>query len=372
LTYSSLPAAIVGKTAFGDPMSYLVAVIPYVLPLIFVGTLFILYQRYLPREDMRRNLFVLTGLVCFAVSFFMIVYAGLGSGWWTSVPFGSWSAFAAGLQVITDALLGSVGVIVLYIAIVSALFGFFAYNIISPPNPDFVRLNDELKAANDGAKDMKSQVQSLEGENKRLKEFVSEKEGKLSSLETQVSALKSQIGERTGSFAEMEAKLKAATDETDAVAAKEEELLATIAQKDQRIGAMQSELASLKSRPESAPKAAPASTGDAATLKAVETKLKSAEAKLESMNRRAETATEVADSVISDLAHLISQVESSKLDPQAKKVVATLIESLGKAVNRVSRPPGEKAPDEPRVEMIGAVMMIHEIVDTIKKMSRGI
>ncbi len=127
-------------------------------------------------------------------------------------------------------------------------------------------------------------------------------------------------------------------------------------------------MTTLKSKP-GVPSVSPG--GDQATLKALETKLKFDEAKLESLNRRAETATEVADSVISDLAHLISQVESSKLDAQAKKVIATLIESLGKAVNRVSRPTGEKTAEEPKVEIIGAVMMIHEIVDTVKKMTRA-
>ena len=372
MTWSSLPTGIVGEIDFEFPMSDLVAVIPYVLPLIFVGLLLILYQRYMPREAFRRNLVVLTSIGCFAVSFLLVLYAGFGSGWWAPAPltFGSWWGFVTALQGLTDAIFGSIGVGVLYVAAVSLVFGVLAYTIIAPPNPDFVRLNEELKAANDGAKDMKSQVQSLEGENKRLKEFVSEKEAKLASLQDQLTTLKSQVGEGTESISDMEDKLKAATDEAESSSAKEEELLATIAQKDQRIGAMQSELASLRSKPESLAKAPTA--GDSATLKAVEAKLKSAEAKLESMSRRADTATEVADSVISDLAHLISQVESSKLDPQTKKTIANLIEGLGKAVNRVSRPPGERAPEEPRVEMIGAVMMIHEIVDTIKKMTRGV
>ncbi|RDE14254.1 MAG: hypothetical protein C4K47_04765 [Candidatus Thorarchaeota archaeon] len=370
MTYYSLPVGIVGKIDFEFPMSDLVAVIPYVLPLIFVGTLFVLYQRYLPREGLRRNLFIFLGVLCFGVSFFMVLYSGFGSGWWgpPSFTFGSWWAFMTGLQGLTDLVFGSVALGVLYVAIVCVLFGVFAYKIIAPPNPDFVKMTEALRTANDGLKSAKSQVQNLESENKRMKEFVSEKEDTLSSLQSQLDALKSQVGEGSKSFTEMEAKLKAATTQAESVASKEEELLATMAQKDQRISSLQGELTIAKSKLE-LPRAMP--TGDLATLKAVETKLKAAEAKLESMNRRAETATEVADSVISDLAHLISQVESSRLDAQGKKAITTLIESLGKAVNRVSRPPGERTPEEPRVEMIGAVMMIHEIVDTIKKMTRG-
>lgn len=205
-----LAAGIVGKIDFQFPMSDLVAVIPYVLPLVFVGTLFILYQRYLPHAGMRRNLFILLGIVCFAASFFMILYAGFGSGWWAppSFTFGSWWAFVTGLQGLTNAVFGSIAVGLLYLTIVCVLFGVFAYTIISPPNPDFVKLNEELKTANEEMKGAKSQVQNLEGENKRLKEFVSENEDKLASLQSQLDTLESQVGEGSKSFADMESKVK--------------------------------------------------------------------------------------------------------------------------------------------------------------------
>jgi len=125
----------------------------------------------------------------------------------------------------------------------------------------------------------------------------------------------------------------------------------------------------LESSPKTGPSAGP--TVEPALAKTLETKLKTAETRLESLSRRAETATEVADSVISDMAQLMSQVETSKMDPQAKKVLTALIEGLGRAVGRISRPAPGKVSDEPKIEMIGAIMMIHEVLDFVKKMSRA-
>lgn len=373
MTSASLVASFMPEIDFQFPMSDLVAVLPYVLPLIFIGIILLLFQRYLPRESLRRNIYWLSGWACFAVSFIVVLYAGFGSGWLSSQPFGSWWAFVGVVQGITDLLFGSIGVGVLYVVIIGLVFAALAHSLITPPNPDFVRLNEELKEAKEGAKEFKSKSQNLEAENKRLKEFVSEKEVVLTALQTELATLKTQVGEGKESYASLEDKLKVAAAATESAEGQEEELLATISQKDQRIGVLQSELASLKQRFESTSKAASAAgpVVDPALAKTLETKLKTVEARLESYSRRAETATEVADSVISDMAQLMSQVETSKMDPQAKKVLTALIEGLGRAVGRISRPAPGKVSDEPKIEMIGAIMMIHEVLDFVKKMTRS-
>ena len=90
----------------------------------------------------------------------------------------------------------------------------------------------------------------------------------------------------------------------------------------------------------------------------------------EEFNRRAETASQVADSVISDTTEVISMVQSSTIDESAKLALIKLVESLGKSLSKVAGTP-EVGKQEPKIEMIGAVMMLHEIIDAIKKMSRS-
>ena len=99
-------------------------------------------------------------------------------------------------------------------------------------------------------------------------------------------------------------------------------------------------------------------------------KLSEAQTKWEDLSRRADTATEVSDSVISDLVELISQVESSNQSDGGKKALVTLIESLGRSMTRVARDIGDSHGEEPKVEMIGAIIMVNEIVDTVKKIVR--
>ncbi|MFX1606579.1 MAG: hypothetical protein ACFFDD_11820, partial [Promethearchaeota archaeon] len=99
-------------------------------------------------------------------------------------------------------------------------------------------------------------------------------------------------------------------------------------------------------------------------------KLREAQTKWEDLARRAETASEVSDSVISDLVELISQVESSNQSEGGKKALVALIESLGRSMTRVAREVGDSHGEEPKVEMIGAIIMVNEVVDTIKKMVR--
>jgi len=74
--------------------------------------------------------------------------------------------------------------------------------------------------------------------------------------------------------------------------------------------------------------------------------------------------------VISDLVELISQVESSDREDSAKQTIVSLIEGLGRSMTRVAREAGDSQFEGPKIEMIGAILMVNEIVDAIKKMVR--
>jgi hypothetical protein len=58
------------------------------------------------------------------------------------------------------------------------------------------------------------------------------------------------------------------------------------------------------------------------------------------------------------------------LEDSTKKALASLIEGLGRAMGRISSVSADKDAS-PKVELIGAIMMVHEIVDSVKKLSRG-
>ncbi|MCK5302384.1 MAG: hypothetical protein KAJ96_04510 [Candidatus Thorarchaeota archaeon] len=354
---------------FEFPGSDLAAVVPYVLPLIFVGTVFLLYQRYMPRAERNRNLLVLGGVVCYLLSFVLVLYAGFGAIWWGADEhtIGSWSEFVGVLQFVTDSVFGTVLIGVAYIVIISVLFALIANRVIAPPDPDFTGLKQELAAAKDEAKGAKPEIQKLESENKKLNEFISEKEANLATFHGEIESLKALVAEREAAHMELELQLKAAASPADIPADKEDELLVTISRKDQQIGVLQSELANLQLIMESAEKGATVGGGEKVTQ--LEAALKGRESIIEDYNRRAQTATEVADSVMSDLAQLISQVEGSAIDASAKVALTNLIENLGKSMGRVTGPPSER--DKPKIELIGAVMMAHEIVDSIKKMTRA-
>jgi hypothetical protein len=74
--------------------------------------------------------------------------------------------------------------------------------------------------------------------------------------------------------------------------------------------------------------------------------------------------------VISDLVELISQVESSNREDSAKKTIVSLIEGLGRSMTRVAREAKEVEIEEPKIEMIGAILMVNEIIVAIKKIVR--
>ncbi|MHA2140642.1 MAG: hypothetical protein ACXADC_06895 [Candidatus Thorarchaeota archaeon] len=353
------PDIVAGIHALIDiefPEVDVLAVTPYVLPLLFIGAMVLLYQRHLPQDSGRRNLLVAGGGGSFLVGIVILVYAAFGGTPWIDFQdFGSWGQVMGIIQIFTDILFGSIWMAVLYLILLSGIFVGVAYRTIAPPDPDFVALRDVLKEAQDKMKSMKDNVQKMEGENKELNEFLSEKETSLTALQAQLDAIKTEVAERETAMAAMEANLSAAA----ASSGQEEEFLQTISVKDQTISNLQAEIELLKVQAESGAGAAPGAGGLADM------------AKLQDYVRRAETASEVSDSVISDLAELISQVESSPLDVSAQIALTTLIKSMGRAMGRVSAPPGGVTKTEPMIELIGAVMIAHEIVDGIKKMTRG-
>ena len=142
------PNISTGITALIDiefPMVDVLAVTAYVLPLLFIGTALLLYQRHLPREATRRNLLVAGGLACLITASVMTLYAAFGgTPWVPGQDFGSWFEFMGVIQEITNILYGSVYMGVLYIAVVAVIFAAVARKVISPPDPDFVALRSDL------------------------------------------------------------------------------------------------------------------------------------------------------------------------------------------------------------------------------------
>ncbi len=356
-------------TEFG---SNLAAVLPYALPLIFGSILLLLYQRFLPQDERRRNVIVFVGIAGLLVAALMILYAGFGSGWWSSenVPFGSYDIFFAVLQRLTNMVFTyDILYFLIYLSGTVIIFALIARYVITPPEPDYVALRDQLKELSTSANSITKQKKDLESENKRLNEFVKEKEDALTNLKAELEGLKGSVSERETSIAEMESRLRAvptAHPET------EEELLGTISKKDETISRLQAEIADLRLMSEAGGAGVSGTIAPHDTqhrIDELEAGLKAARAKLDDYGRRAETAAEVSDSVISDLAELISKISSSELDAPTKKALSGIIEGLGRSMGRIAGQPAERD-DSPKVELIGAVMMVHEIVDSVKKLTR--
>jgi len=369
------PAFETLQIGFTDIGSNLVAIFPYALPLLFGGILLLLFQRHLPREERRRNVITLVGILGLASSLLLIFYAGFGSMWWgpENLTFGSYDIFIALLQRLTlMAFAHSIVYSMIYLAGVIIIFTLMAKFVISPPNPDFEALRDQLKDLSDSAEAVQKKKQDMEVENKQLNEFLKEKEETLALLHSELDVLKTSVGDRDSSLAEMESRLRESPEPVEDSSA-EQELLETISNKDQTISKLQSEIADLRLILESGTSSGEidgeASADLSEKLKQFETQLKIAESKVSDYDRRAETASVVSDSVISDLAELISQVESSGLDGPTKKALSGLVKGLGRAMGRISSQPAD-VDKSPRVELIGAVMMVHEIVDAVKKLTR--
>jgi predicted nucleic acid-binding Zn-ribbon protein len=345
---------------FEAPMDDIVASLPYVVPLLVLAVLLFLYQRHLPQDAMKRNITLLIGILSFGVAMIAVLYSTFG----TLLGFGSATTFGHFLQLLTDIFFGSIWSSLLYVVgfvVVLSIIGFY---VISPSDPDFVALRDEVKSLKDGSKTSRDDLQKLEAENKRLNEFVSEKEASLTALQGELETIKAEVGERETSIALMEEQLKGVP---AAAPAPDEGLLEQIKMKDALIVSLESEIADLRLAAEGV---ARPPVADDSIVPELSSKLKEAQTKWEDLSRRAETATEVSDSVISDLVELISQVESSNHSDGGKQALVALIESLGRSMTRVARDIGDSHGEEPKVEMIGAIIMVNEIVDTIKKMIR--
>jgi len=353
---------------FGAPMDDIVATLPYVLPLLFIASILILYQRHLPRDELKRNLMVLFSIVSVVLSVGLLLYAASGALWPT---FGSWDIFSSALQLITDYVFGSVITSLVYVAAIGILFTIFTYFVISPPEPDLAGLREDLKLTREVAQLSKQAIFKLEGENKKLNEFISEKEESLATLEGELEAIKEEVGERETSIKLMEDQLKG---KGKAVPSKvEDELRTQLEERDLSISSLQTEIADLRlvlENTETAPTESVTPVIDDSHVKELETKLQEIQAKWEDLIRRSETASQVSDSVISDLVELISQVESSDREDSAKQTIVSLIEGLGRSMTRVAREAGDSQLDGPKIEMIGAILMVNEIVDAIKKMVR--
>jgi hypothetical protein len=347
---------------FEVPMDDIVASLPYVIPLLTLAVLTFLYQRHLPQDSRKRNAILLIGLLSFGVALIAVLYSTFGQ----LLGFSSAHAFGTFLQILTDLFFDSIWSSLLYVTAFFVVLSVIGYFVISPPDPDFMKLQDELKGLKEESKSSKDELQKLEAENKRLNKFVSEKEDSLTALQGELETIKAEIGERETSIALMEEQLKT----TPAAApATDEGVLETIKMKDALIESLESEIADLRLAAEGAPLPPSAATDDS-IVPELSSKLKEAQTKWEDLSRRADTAAEVSDSVISDLVELISQVESSNQSDGSKQALVSLIESLGRSMTRVAREVGDSHGEEPKVEMIGAIIMVNEIVDTIKKMVR--
>jgi hypothetical protein len=345
--------------SIGAPMDDIVASLAFVIPALILGLMLLFYQRHLARDDMKRNLIVFVGLLSIVGSALVLLYAGFGSRWYgpTDLPFGSYFFFTMMLQMLSDVIFGSVLISLLYVVGIAALFTALIHYTISPPEPDVVSLREELRVTRDQASGLQEQMKKVEAENKRLNEFVSERETALTTLEGELEAIKAEVGEREASIALMEEELGS---KTPAVApALDADMEQQLAARDQTIESLMRELEALR-----------AGSGDVVAQE-LRVSHEDLQAKWEDLVRRAETASEVSESVVADLVDLMSQVEASKKDDATKRSLVSLIEALGRSMTRVSREAGQAAGDEPPVMAIGAIIMVNEAVDAIKKIIRS-
>ncbi|TFG11802.1 hypothetical protein EU537_11390 [Candidatus Thorarchaeota archaeon] len=349
------------------PAIDLLAVMPYVIPLIFGAIIFALYQRHLMRESLERNIMLFLSIAGFVIAVLLVLYAGFGSVWWWRDDFtlGSWRYLIGYLQFGTDLVFGSVITGVVYLVIASIVFAAIATRVIAPPDPDFVSLREDLQTKNRLTESLTEKVQKLEAENKELNEFLTEREENLVSLEGELDSLKESIGEREKELQKAKLELERAAESIETT-----ELEKKITEKNELIRSLENEISNLRSALEKKPSEEGAATDDEELVKALRDEVETLKKRLEDMRRRTETANEVSDSLISDLAELISDIENSSLDESTQKSLVALVENLGRAMGRVSTTSADSKADQPPVELIGAVLMMHEIIDGIKKIAR--
>ncbi len=339
---------ITAKIEFYWPAEDLVAVIPYVLPLTIMAIFLLFYWRNLPMTDGRRNSILGVSIFFILIATFLVIFAGFGGGWLTGVKFGSWDTFIVILVIITDLVFGSVWSGLIYLFVVLLMVAAVAKLVVTPVDVDLRTLQEGLKEITDLSEGLREQVQKLEGENKQLNEFLSDREDSLSTLQSELDSLKDAL---------------AATP----LPSEDDDLLATISEKDTRITKLEEQIIELEKQIIQMMESAPIAPAETVASPELEEKQRA----LEEYRRRADTATQVADSVISDTVEIISRIQGSKLDEAAKMTLINLTENLGRALGRVAGPPEKRDSELPQIEMIGAVMMVHEILDSIKKITRS-
>jgi hypothetical protein len=326
----------------------LIATLPYVLPAIVIATLLFLFQRGLPQTETKRNVSLVFSILLFGGSFLLIIYAAFGAVWWgpENFTFGSYGTVMAVLQIFTDFIFGDVFIGIVYVLAVGIVIALVAKFTLVQIEPDVAAMISEINATKAQNEKLQTDLQEIEAENKQLQVFLGEREDSLSTIQTELESL------------------RAMTEETKAAAIEEppevdHDLLSSISEKDEQIHLLESRIIELENKLlEPSEPAIPPDVAEKQKL-------------FEEFNRRAETATQVADSVISDTLEVISMIQSSELDESAKLILIKLIENLSKSLTKVAGAPELKDKQEPKIEMIGAVMIVHEIVDVVKKMSRG-
>jgi hypothetical protein len=333
---------------FGTYGGDLIATLPYVIPAIIIATLLFLYQRGLPQTERNRNISLIFSILLFGGSFLLVIYAAFGDVWWAPEPptFGSYGTVMAVLQILTDLIFGDVFIGIAYILVISVIVGLVAKFTLVPVEPEVAAMISEINETKELNEKLTTDIQDIEAENKQLQVFLSEREDSLSAIQTELESVRA-----------VAAEAKAASLDTPPEIDKD--LLASISEKDEQIQLLEGRIIDLENKLHEQHE--PTIPPDVAEKQKL----------FEEFNRRAETATQVADSVISDTLEVISMIQSSNLDESAKLILIKLIENLGKSLTKVAGTPELKEKQEPKIEMIGAVMMVHEIVDVVKKMSRA-
>jgi len=318
---------------------------------------------------MKRNIIVFVGIGSFLISILAILYAGFGSVWWgpSELTFGSWWPLIRRLQLVTDIVFGSVVVGVIYVVAVSVVLGLLSTKMVSPPDLDAAKIQQQTSEMRKAYTKMEESFSEIEAENKRLNEFLGEREEKLQDLQNQVESLQDELEAREESLAEMEEQLEAAA-EVEPEYDVEEIIQEEVKEKEEKIQALEEQIEKLKEEQPEGEKTIPKDVME--KLSSIQQELKKRDQRLDEIGRRSKTASEVADSIISDLAELISKVESSALETPAKKALTKLLEDIGRSMSRISEEAESAEVKEGNVEMIGAVMMVHEMVDRIKRMTR--
>jgi hypothetical protein len=321
----------------------LVAALPFVVPAIIIGILLFMFQRGLDQTSLKRNVSLILSVLLFGGSFLLVLYAAFGE----TYSFGSYGTVMAVLQILTDAIFENILVGIVYLVGVGIIIGLTAKFTMVPLEPDVAAMISEIDETKGLNEKLQSDLNEIEAENKQLQVFLSEREDSLSAIQSELEAMRTAVA-------------SAATIEEPPEV--DQDLLASISEKDEQIQLLEGKILELDAKL--------MEQGEKVPDAVIPPEMIEQQRTLQEFNRRAETATQVADSVISDTLEVISMIQSSNLDESAKLTLIKLIENLSKSLTKVAGAPELKDQHEPKIEMIGAVMMVHEIVDVVKKMTR--